>query len=85
MHLKKRLTCFINILSCNFQLLKFNLHLRYNILFKSLLIKILLNSIITRFLNCNINKIYNYEIKVNETFLVKRYNYNKSIINVINR
>ena len=68
MHLNKRLTCFINASLCDFKLLKSNLHLVYDILFKSLLFKICLKSAIARFLSYNMNKIYNYKIKVTRRF-----------------
>ena len=55
----------------------------HRIMFKSLLIKIYLNLIIARFLNCDISEIYNYKVKVARRFLyIKR---EKIIINVINR
>ena len=45
MHLGERLTYFINILLYDFQLLKFNLHLKNITLFKLRLIKIYLSLI----------------------------------------
>ena len=63
-HLNKRLTCFINALSCDFHSLSFNLHSIHSISSKSLF-EIRLNSVIARSLNYDVNKIWNYEMKEN--------------------